>query len=396
MRLAWFRPSTFARDALSNVEGRPAPCAPASLSDATALLIAELATAHDLDLYTRDNAHDFVWTHFRHPYELCVFELDNTAAHAFIWPYLLHYDGVLLLASSTLHDSRARTLVGAGRTDDYASEFLFNERRAPRPQRRPSVPEGDWPMLRAPLTAARLTVVPHRGLAEALRDEYPDARIAFAPLAVRPPEPFPRSTGPDVPVTFGVLGRGRVDAARRALARAQALGAAASLVVADTAEEVLRAADVLIAVTWPPRSETEQLPRTALAAGVPVVALETILTTDWPALDPQTWHPRAMSTDPPIAVTVDLRDEEHSLALAIRRLSADAALRSQLGEAARAWSDAHESVAVAVEAWQRLLAEAARLDPPPRPADWPSHLSPDGTERARAMLAEFGVQVDLF
>ncbi|OFW05007.1 MAG: hypothetical protein A3I61_19040 [Acidobacteria bacterium RIFCSPLOWO2_02_FULL_68_18] len=97
-----------------------------------------------------------------------------------------------------------------------------------------------------------------------------------------------------------------------------------------------------------------------------------------------------------MAVTIDLRDEEHSLALAIRRLSADAPLRARLGEAARAWWRTYASPNAAFPCWERLLREAAALDPAPRPTDWPPHLTADGTERARAMLDEFGLSVDLF
>lgn len=377
---------------------RAAPLAHASPSDATAALIAELRALHDLDVYTRANAHDFVWIHFRAPYEAIVFELDNSASHAFIWPYLLHYGGVLLLLSPTLHDARARALTDAGRLDDYTAEFHFDEGHAPpRVRTAPWMRPGRWPMLRAPLTAARVTVMPYWSLAGVLCEQYPERRIVYAPLGVRPTEAtgHHRASAGSA-VTFGILAGDRVDVARRALARAQEAGANAALRVEASSERVLHEADVTLALSWPPQGEGQQLARAALAAGTPVVALETILAADWPALDPQTWQPRGMPTHAPVAVTVDLRDEEHSLALAIRRLSADAALRSQLGDAARAWSRAHENVDAAVGAWQRVLQDAVRLDPPPRPADWPPHLTADGTEDARAMLGEFGVTVDLF
>jgi len=384
VRLAWFR---------------TAPLTDASAVDATAPLVVALRATHDLDVYTRANAHDFVPTHFRIPYELCVFELDNTAAHAFIWPYLLHYDGVLLLASPTLHDSRARALVGAGRRDDYAAEFRFSEGHAPPPPPCTGavVLAGRWPMLRIPVAAARMTVVPYAGVAAMLRDHYPEARIAHAPLPAQPVNRLqPRRVSGDGAVTFGILAGDRVDVARRALARAQALGATAALVADSSTGRVLRDADVVLVLAWPPGGEPQRLAHAALAAGTPLITLETIVAAEWPSLDPQTWRPRGGSRERPIAVTADLRDEEHSLAIAMRRLSADTVLRLELGDAGRAWSRGHESLAVAVEAWEPLLHEAARLDPPPRPGDWPAHLTADGTERARAMLAEFGVTVDLF
>jgi hypothetical protein len=375
VRLAWFRPSQ---------------------TRITDPLVTALAAEDHLDVYTESNAHDFVWTHFRSPYALCVFELDNSAAHAFVWPYLVHYGGVLLLVSRTLHNSRAYALAAADRLDDYAAELIFAEGHSPRPSRTPRrAPEGSWPMLRVPLAAARLTVVPNRALADILSDQFPDARIAHAPLAVWPANAVRRADATEV-VTFGILAGDRVEVARRALARAQALGASARLAAGASGECVLRNAHVVVALSWPPSLNGQQVARDAMAAGIPITTLETIFTADWPALDPQTWRPRGQSTDRPIAVTIDPRDEEHSLALAMRRLSADAALRAELGEAARAWSDAHESVTIAADAWRRLLQDATTLDRLPQAADWPSHLTADGTERARAILAQFGVAVDLF
>ena len=47
-----------------------------------------------------------------------------------------------------------------------------------------------------------------------------------------------------------------------------------------------------------------------------------------------------------------------------------------------------------MQAWRSILADAATLPPPPRPFNWPGHLTADGTERARELLAEFGATVD--
>jgi hypothetical protein len=91
---------------------------------------------------------------------------------------------------------------------------------------------------------------------------------------------------------------------------------------------------------------------------------------------------------------VDPRDEEHSLSLALRRLASDSSLRGELGRAAQAWWRQHATVDHAARAWRSIIEEAATLTPPQRPANWPRHLTADGTERAREILGEFGTSVD--
>jgi hypothetical protein len=163
--------------------------------------------------------------------------------------------------------------------------------------------------------------------------------------------------------------------------------------IGATPEQILDEADILVATNWPPADELT--PAIAgMAAGKSVVVFETEHTAGWPTLDPQTWQPRGWSGDTPIAVSIDPRDEEHSIALALRRLSTDTALRRQLGTAARAWWQQHATVDHAVRAWRAILAEAASVAPPPRPRNWPRHLTADGTERARELLGEFGAAVD--
>ena len=95
-----------------------------------------------------------------------------------------------------------------------------------------------------------------------------------------------------------------------------------------------------------------------------------------------------------MAISIDPRDEEHSLVLALTRLATDAALRSALGSAARAWWAQHATVAHAVNAWRALVENAATLPAPPRPPGWPAHLEADGGGLASRILGEFGLTVE--
>lgn len=338
MRIAWFRHvNTDSTNPL----------------DDTAALVDGLRQTHDIDVIVAATAHDFVWQQEQQPWDLCVFELDNTHAHQFIWGYLPNYPGVVLLHSI------------------------------------------DVVNLRVAILGSRAVVVADSGLAERLQARFPMANLRYAP-------PFAERTRPDDSaakgsVTFAVYdrrarGRQRID---RAFARARIAGAAFDVLGAEATPHALARCDVVIAPAWPPFHAPLTPLLAAMAAGKPVITMETDATAEWPSIDPQTWRPRGLTaSEPPVAVTVDPRDEEHSLMLAIRKLSADAALRAQLGQAARAWSETNATLARAVAAWTAILRDGATLAPPPRPADWPAQFLMDGTELARNIRAEFGLTND--
>ena len=337
MRIAWFRPAaTDDTDPL----------------DDTAALIDELRPAHDIAVVTAHDAHDFVWQQHLRPRDLCVYELDDTRAHSFIWAYLLNYPGVLLLRSTELAH------------------------------------------LRVPLQASRVTVASNEGGAELLRRMHPDIHVRVAPTGIAAIPPRRDTNGSVRFAVFDRRTRGG-DLVRRAMQRARDAGATFDEVRADAEAHMLAHCDVVIAPGWPPSRQAPAAVLAGMAAGKAVVTMEADATAVWPALDPQTWRPRGLAvTDQPIAVTIDPRDEEHSLMLAIRRLSSDAASRAQLGAAAYAWWQSHATPAHAAAAWMPILEEAVRLSPPPRPDDWPPQFSEDETALTRTILSEFGLPTD--
>jgi hypothetical protein len=341
MRIAWFRDST--RD-----DADPA--------DETAPLIDELRATFDIDVIVERTAHDFVWQHLLRPWDLCVFEVDQTPAHAFISAYLLNYPGVLFLRST------------------------------------------DIPLLRFPMLASRCVVVSHDALAEVLRARYPDVHIRHAPACSRAVAPVDGGRGGSRRTRFAIFDRRTRDAAviGRAVQRAREAGAEFDVLESDTTDAMLARCDVVVSAGWPPFHSRPAGVLAAMAAGKAVVTMEMEATAGWPAIDPQTWRPRGLGeTGAPVAVTIDPRDEEHSLMLAIRRLSSDASLREALGRAARGWWETHATPAHAAAAWMPILQEAVTLSPPARPDDWPARIGADGTELARGILAEFGLASDL-
>ena len=268
--------------------------------DDTWVLVEALRSRYDIDVVTAAGAHDFVWKHFRRPYDLCIFELRSDRAHAFVPPYLVHYPGIVLL--------RGRP-VGTGRI----------------------------------LYRSRVVVTPHSAAVPTIEDEYPGVRVRYIPASVSSPGAW-------------------------------------------------RGDEIVIDAAWPPTDDALTTALSGMAAGKPVIALESEYTADWPALNPQTWQPRGAGT--PILVSIDPRDYDHSLKLAMQRLDADADLRARLGAAARDWFASHATRDYVVAAWASLIEEAKTLAPPEPPEGWKA--VQDGTERAREILAEFGTTVDLF
>jgi glycosyltransferase involved in cell wall biosynthesis len=159
----------------------------------------------------------------------------------------------------------------------------------------------------------------------------------------------------------------------------------------------LAAADICACLRWPTNRETSASWLRCLAAGRPTLITELTHLVDVPALDPQTWQPRLASIDEPVAVSIDILDEEHSLQLALERLAADPQWRARLGKAARAWWHAHHHLETMADHYERVLARAASL---PAPAtSLPRHLSDDGTATARRLADTMGVApavADLF
>jgi hypothetical protein len=372
MRIAWFRPS----DTASGDD-----------SDHLADVIAGLSAHHDVECVDERSAHDFVWRHARGAFDLCVYELDNTARHQYMWPYLLNYSGVLALQSATVHDARRARLVHEGRQADYRLEIAFAG--GPTQVRPPwHMARGHWPMLRVPVVASRLTAVADAELADDLSSTMPGTAIRLVAAGVAAPADA-AGTGRERPhgLVVAVAEAARLEVAERAAGRLAPEGVALEIRGPDG----LAGADIVVAVRWPAQGRPPVPALRALAAGKATIVAETHATAAWPALDPQTWRPRDRASEAPVAISIDPRDEEHSLLLALRRLATDARLRAELGIAAHAWWSAHATVDQAVASWLAVLSEGPSLPALPRPEGWPAHLDADGSRLTREILTECGL-----
>lgn len=299
---------------------------------------------------------------------MTVFELADAPAHAYVWPYVFHYPGVVVLWATSLQRSRVLTL--HQRRHDLRAERAF----------------ADPDLIRAPLAAARMVIVHDAAAARELRRTYPDLDVRVLPTGVQPLA----LASPRAALRFHAVSTDRA-LVEQAAGRARDAG---TPIETMSGLNDLSPGDAVIALEWPPTGAPPIDALRAIAAGLPTIVFETEAVAAWPTLDPQTWKPRGyLTTSQPIAISIDPRDEEHSLMLAMRRVAQDADLRTRLGDAAGAWASEHATVAAAAPVWEATLAEAMRIQPPAR-HDLPPHLLEDGTTAARSILREFEVNVD--
>ena len=384
------------------------------------------------------DAHDFVWKHARRPYDLIVYQLDSTCCHDYLWAYVCRYPGLLVLHDGQFHRARARALLPDGRAGDYRAEFACNHPRAPQ-----AVAElgtrrllGSlvqlWPMRQPLLDASRATIVHDAWLAEQVRREAPGLPVERLDFGVRhrPPDRGARARWrrrlgvPDGAMLVAAFGRLALDAGLprtlRALAAARGappwrlalcgdpaawraareeagrlgLGRQVALpgpVALDALPAYLAAADVCICLRWPSPRETRAAWLRCLAAGKPTIAGDLVMAADAPALDPHDWTTVGDPPAAPAGVRIDVLAEDRSLAPAVARLVADAALRAELGAAARRLWQARFTIERLADGYARVI-DSARLAPfDDRRRRLPAHLRSDGTERLQATLAALGL-----
>jgi glycosyltransferase involved in cell wall biosynthesis len=389
-------------------------------------------------------AHEFVWRASRHPYDLPVYQIGNSRLHEYIWPYLLRWPGLTVLHDARVHHARARALLRRGDVDAYRAEFAWSH-----PYVSPDAAElavaglhgvyyYQWPMLRGVLAASRLVATHAPEAIGAIDVPEPSAPIDHITLgegettrdAASPERRQRRRTSagmsPD-DVVFGAFGAlseyRRIEPILRAFAVVHASHPAMKLVLAGTIDPALRltetldalgisavthvhpspddgtfdewigAVDVSLNLRWPTSREVSGPWLRALAAGRASIIIDLEQSARLPTLDPRTWarHTPAApgpARHAPIAVAVDILDEDHSLRRALLRLAHDASLRESLGRAAREYWEAHHTTSRMVADYERVIARAAALPPPQ--SSLPRWLRPDPLSHVLTALDQFG------
>jgi glycosyltransferase involved in cell wall biosynthesis len=435
MRIAWFSPLP------------PTPTGIAAYS--SAVLPALDATGLDIDRFVDHasgtgrvfDAHDFVWRQRRTPYDLVVYQVGNAPWHDYMWAYFFHYPGLVVLHDARLHHARAAHLLRERRIDDYRREFAYDHPGAAAAAAEYAV-EGLrgsafylWPMIKAVVDSARLVAVHNEFVAQELREQHPDARIERIRLGVAERKAAPgarRSIRRDLDiadesivfVAFGLMTpEKRVEPILRALGAMAARGVNAHLLLVGAnsfpaldesvaqyrlagrvhvtgyvAEEriadYLSAADVSLALRWPTAEETSAAWIDSLAAAKPTIISLLPHTADVPALDARTWRPTRRSKDP-IAVSVDLLDEDAALLAAMSRLADDGALRDTLAKAGHEYFKTEHRVELTAGDYRRVIVQAAAL-PAPSVRGLPPHLTNDYSARATSIARDLGVESRLW
>lgn len=433
MRLAWFSPLPPVRSGVAaySAEVLP-PLGRDHAVDCFVDAVAGVDGAYDV--------HDFVWRHRREPYDLVVYQLGNAPCHDYMWAYLAAYPGLVVLHDARLHHARARALLSRRRADEYRAEFQFDHPDAVQEFTEYAV-EGlggpiyyFWSMLRVVMRTARTIVHHNPRVAAALREEYPGAAIEMIRMGV-PGTGSPDEIGararvrrelaiPEDATVFLALGKmtaeKRIASILRSFVTLVGEGVHAYLLlVGDDGEYTtlerdaggtdrmrvtgyvdhnaigayLAAADVCLCLRWPTALETSASWLRCLAAGRATVITGLPHLADVPAMDPRSGRATHLARDP-MAVTIDLLDEDRSLLLAMRRLAADATLRDTLARAGHEhWSREHTLEAMVAD-YRRVIA-AASLRPAPEPIGLPAHFTEDHSAAARRIARQFGAQVDI-
>jgi glycosyltransferase involved in cell wall biosynthesis len=412
MRLAWFSPLPPTRSGIAAYSTE---------------LLPELSAAHVIDSYDEASAHDFVWKHRRHPYELVVYQLGNAPCHDYMWAYLARYPGLVVLHDARLHHARARQLLNQRRFDDYREEFQYDHPDA-RQEFAEYAVEGlggsiyyFWSMLRVVMRTARFVAVHNPRVADDLRADYPDTPIDVIRMGVPAidgsNDAYRRSRRalsiPETSTAFAVFGKvtaeKRITAILRALASLVASGRDACLLLVGDADQYgalaaelahygindrvrvsghvsddavagyLAAADACLCLRWPTAQETSASWLRCLAAGRATVISDLAHLVDIPAA---------------AAIRIDLLDEDRELLLAMQALVDDPDRRAQIARAGHAyWSENHTIELLAGD-YERVMRSAATR-PVPHPPDLPSHFYEDYSSMARGIAARFGRDLDI-
>ncbi len=374
-------------------------------------------------------SHTLPARHAARPYDLVLYQLGNSLAHAAVYDLLPRVPGLVVLHDLVLHHARARQFLDApavrayaaaparadlrdaaraawqGYLDELAYTYPVEAERLAAVQLETVgrlLPYA-YPLVRLPLEAARAVVVHNEVMAAAVRDEAPDTPVWRVPM--------PMTAGQVAPAARHAL-RARlgytdehvvVAAFGRLTPEKQALTVLRALARARTHAPRLRL--LLVGPVPEPAWLQAQVDHTRLEGLVTIVgqvpfedlathiaacdigvhlryptgressaALLRLLAQARPVIVSDLEHQADLPDE--AVVRLDLTDEEGALARALLQLAADPAQRHSLGQAAAAFVAREHAPARTGAAYVRAI-EATLTRPARAPrASWPRHWRP--------------------
>ncbi|HEX4521903.1 MAG TPA: glycosyltransferase family 4 protein [Casimicrobiaceae bacterium] len=425
MRIAWLSPFPPTRSGIAVYSADVVP---------------RLEATHEIDRFPESRASEFAWRARRDPYDLVVYQMGNAPCHDYMWAYLAAHPGLVVLHDARLHQARARSLLQQRRHDDYRNEFRYDHPDAPLDVAEFAV-EGlggplyyFWSMLRVVMRSARMVAVHSPRVAADLRREFPAAAIETIRLGTAPVDAdagararVRKALGvPDEAVLFAAFGKitneKRIDAIVRSFDRLARDRADVHLMLAGDAADCpalgallaasphaarvhvtgyvpdgvvagyLAAADASLCLRWPTALETSASWLQCLAASRPTVLTALAHLADIPTVEPIGWRPSHRAIEP-VAISIDLLNEDDALSSAMRRLADDLPCRQQLGRAGFAYWTAHHTVDAMTADYERVLSKAIS-QPAPTGEGVPAHFVEDYSGKARAIADAFGIGLD--
>jgi len=441
VRLAWFSPLPPVRSGVAAYSAELLPMLRADYEIDTYVHARSDRDRFDLSRQSEAaaDAHEFVWRQRRRPYDLVVYQLGNAPCHDYMWAYLASFPGLVVLHDARLHHARARQLLRLDRVRDYRAEFQFDHPDAVH-DFADYATEGlggavyyFWSMLRVVMRTARTVAVHNARVGADLRREYPATPIESIRMGVPAPAQSEEEVRTRVRAALGVPPRAivfvafgkvtaekRVDAILRAFRVLLDEGVNAYLVfVGDDDEypalrreraasdrvrvtgyvedskigEHLASADACLCLRWPTALETSASWLRALAAGRATMITSLAHLADIPVIDPLKWR-ATHAREEPVALSIDLLDEDRGLVSAMRRLATDAEFRNAIaGAGHRHWSRLHRLEMMTADYRQVIAATAERAAPDP--GDLPLHVAEDYSAIVRQVTRQFDLDLYL-
>src|SRR5437867_952506 len=119
----------------------PLPPRPSGISDYSRELLPHLAHRADVHLYIDDyettteiawnfpvrNYRDYPWRRTQDDYDFTLYHLGNSAMHAYLYPYITRYPGVLVLHDWVLHHFLGGLAIDTGNAELYLRELSHED-----------------------------------------------------------------------------------------------------------------------------------------------------------------------------------------------------------------------------------------------------------------------------